>query len=61
MLPIGSLALLLFTLAAGCGYVGNAPPQSTPNGTPAGTYAIIVTATPAAPTPQPVTITLIVK
>ena len=60
LVPLGSLALLLVFIAAGCGLAGGGGETANPNGTPAGTYTITVTGTSSGAPVQPVTITLIV-
>jgi hypothetical protein len=60
LVPLGSLALLLLFIVAGCGLVGGTGQTTNPNGTPAGTYPITVTGTSSGVPNQTVSITLIV-
>jgi hypothetical protein len=58
-----ALPLLLILLLSGCGGGGsssNNPPQN-PNGTPAGTYTVMVTATPTGGAAQSLPLTLTVQ
>jgi hypothetical protein len=45
LVPVSALALLLVLLQAGCGGSGSSGGKTNPNGTPAGSYSIIVTGT----------------
>jgi Pro-kumamolisin, activation domain/Putative Ig domain len=63
LVPLGSLALLLVCVAAGCGLSGPSGPGGpsiNSNGTPAGTYRITVTGTSSGAPAEPIAITLIV-
>jgi hypothetical protein len=58
LVPVGSLALLLVFVAAGCGSSGASGPGTNPNGTPLGTYTIAVTGTSSGAPAEPIAITL---
>jgi hypothetical protein len=61
LIPLGTVALVLVFLAAGCGGSSGGGPTINPNGTPAGTYTITVNGTPSSGTAQQITITLKVQ
>lgn len=61
LIPLGTVALFLVFLAAGCGGSSGGGTTTNPNGTPAGTYTITVNGTPSSGTAQQITITLNVK
>jgi hypothetical protein len=60
LVPLGSLVLLLVIVSAGCGLSGSIGLGTNSNGTPAGTYTIIVTGESSGAPAQPIAITLIV-